>query len=189
MINGDFTFIFLIAIGLSADCFAVALSGGISNRNYRARQVLRVAASFGLFQAGMLVLGWLAGETIVEYIAAYDHWVAFGLLVFVSGRMFWESFRSEHGREKEIDITRGIPLLVLSVTTSIDALAVGLSFAFLEVNIAAAGLTIGTVAFVVTAVGFLAGRHVGKFAGRWAEIVGAVILLAIAFRILLSHLL
>lgn len=187
--SGSFIPILLIAIGLSADCFAVALSGGISNRNYMARQVLRVAASFGLFQAAMPVLGWLAGETIVEYIAGYDHWVAFGLLVLVSGRMLWESFRFRYSLEKEIDITRGISLLVLSVATSIDALAVGLSFAFLKVNIAVASPTIGTVAFLVTALGFVVGRNVGKLVGRWAEIVGAVILLVIAFRILLSHVL
>ncbi|MBM3118804.1 MAG: manganese efflux pump [Chloroflexi bacterium] len=190
MLNGSsFIPIFFIAIGLSADCFAVALSGGISNRNYTARQVLRVSTSFGLFQATMPVLGWLAGETIVDYIARYDHWVAFGLLVLVSGRMLWESFRSQHTPEKEINITRITSLLVLSVATSIDALAVGLSLAFLRVNIAIASLTIGAVAFVVTALGFVAGRNVGKFVGRWAEIVGAVLLLAIAFRILSSHIL
>jgi len=187
--SGSFISVLLIAIGLSADCFAVALGGGISKHNYTIRQALRVAASFGLFQAAMPVLGWLAGETIVEYIAGYDHWVAFGLLVFVSGKMLWESFQAEHGREKEIDITKGISLLVLSVATSIDALAAGLSFAFLKVNIAIASPTIGMVAFLVTALGFVVGRNVSRFAGRWAEIVGAALLLIIAFRILLSHIL
>jgi putative Mn2+ efflux pump MntP len=190
MLNGgSFISVLLIAVGLSADCFAVALSGGITNHNYTVKQVLRVAASFGLFQAVMPVLGWLVGGTIVEYIADYDHWVAFGLLVIVSGRMLWGSFRSEHGQESEIDITRGISLLVLSLATSIDALAVGLSFAFLKVNIAIASPTIGVVAFMVTALGFAVGRNVGKLVGRWSEIVGAVILLVIAFRILLSHVL
>jgi putative Mn2+ efflux pump MntP len=137
----------------------------------------------------MPVLGWLAGKTIVNYVAGYDHWLAFGLLVFVSGRMLWESFRPEHSREKEKDITKGISLLVLSVATSIDALAVGLSFAFLKMNIAIASLIIGVVAFAVTALGFVAGRNAGKFAGRWAEIAGSIILLAIAVRILLSHVL
>jgi putative Mn2+ efflux pump MntP len=187
--NNDLLSILLIAVGLSADCFAVAFSASISNHNYRLSQVLRAGASFGLFQAAMPLLGWLAGKTMVDYISAYDHWVAFGLLAFVSGRMFWESFRSKHSQEKEIDITRGISLLVLSVATSIDALAVGLSFAFLEVSIAIASPTIGVVAFIVTALGFILGKNVGKFVGRWAEVVGAVILLAIALRILLSHVL
>jgi putative Mn2+ efflux pump MntP len=182
--NNDLLSILLIAVGLSADCFAVAFSASISNHNYRLSQVLRAGASFGLFQAAMPLLGWLAGKTMVDYISAYDQWVA-----FVSGRMFWESFRSKHSQEKEIDITRGISLLVLSVATSIDALAVGLSFAFLEVSIAIASPTIGVVAFIVTALGFILGKNVGKFVGRWAEVVGAVILLAIALRILLSHVL
>ncbi|MFC1892729.1 manganese efflux pump MntP family protein [Chloroflexota bacterium] len=141
--NNDLLSILLIAVGLSADCFAVAFSASISNHNYRLRQVLRAGASFGLFQATMPLLGWLAGKTVVDYVSAYDHWVAFGLLALVSGRMLWESFKTDHGREKEIDITRGMSLLILSIATSIDALAVGLSFAFLKVNIAIASPVIG----------------------------------------------
>jgi putative Mn2+ efflux pump MntP len=186
---GDFLSIFLIAIGLSADCFAVALGGGVSRRSYSRVQVLRVAFMFGLFQAVMPVLGWLAGKTVVEYIADYDHWVAFVLLAVVSGRMLWESFRPPRGEEKTVDITRGLLLLTLSVATSIDALAVGLSFGFLKLNIAIASPTIGVVAFIVTIVGFILGRKAGRYLGRWAEIAGAVILMAIALRILLSHLL
>ena len=187
--GGDFLSIILIAIGLSADCFAVALGGGVSNKNPTRIQVLRVAFMFGLFQAVMPVLGWLAGRTVVEYIADYDHWVAFVLLAIVSGRMLWESLRPERGEEKTVDITRGLLLLTLSVATSIDALAVGLSFAFIEVSIAVAAPTIGVVAFIATAAGFILGRKASRLIGRRAEIIGAVILLAIAFRILLSHLL
>jgi putative Mn2+ efflux pump MntP len=140
--NGDFLSVFLIALGLSADCFAVALSGGISKRNHSWPRMLRVSFSFGLFQALMPVLGWLAGRTVVEYIANYDHWVAFALLAIVSGRMLWESFRPERSKDKEVDITKGLLLITLSIATSIDALAVGLSFAFLNVNIALASPTI-----------------------------------------------
>lgn len=187
--NNDLLSILLIAVGLSADCFAVAFSASISNHNYRLRQVLRAGASFGLFQATMPLLGWLAGKTVVDYVSAYDHWVAFGLLALVSGRMLWESFKTDHGREKEIDITRGMSLLILSIATSIDALAVGLSFAFLKVNIAIASPVIGAIAFLITILGFVIGRKAGKYLGRWAEITGAVILLLIAFRILLTHIL
>lgn len=187
--GGSLLSIILIAIGLSADCFAVALGQGISNRNYTARQRLRVSASFGLFQAATPVLGWLAGETIVEYIADYDHWVAFALLLLVSGRMFWESFRPEHSQEKKIDIAKGVSVILLSLATSIDALAVGLSLAFLDISIVVASPTIGVVAFLITSLGFTMGKNIGKFAGRWAGIVGAVILLVIAFRILVSHVL
>ena len=126
---------------------------------------------------------------MVEFIADYDHWVAFGLLAIVSGRMFWESFRPEHSQDKEVDITKGILLITLSIATSIDALAVGLSFAFLEVNIAMASLTIGAVAFLVTTIGFLVGKRASKIIGKRAEALGGIILLAIALRILLSHIL
>ena len=189
MINGDFLSVFLIAIGLSADCFAVALSGGISNIKHSWPRILRVSSSFGLFQAFMPVLGWLAGRTVVEFIADYDHWVAFALLAIVSGRMLWESFRPERIQDKEVNITKGFLLITLSVATSIDALAVGLSFAFLKVNIAIASLTIGAVAFLVTTIGFLVGKRASKIIGKRAEALGGIILLAIAFRILLSHIL
>ncbi len=189
MTAGSFVAILLIAIGLSADCFAVALSGGITSVDGSNRKILRVAASFGLFQAIMPVLGWLAGKTVVDLISNYDHWVAFGLLAIVSGRMLWEALHDEGESERKTDISRPLSLLVLSVATSIDALAVGLSFAFLEVNIAIASPIIGVVAFLLTWAGFVAGRHVARFAGRWAEVTGAVILLGIAIRILLSHIL
>ncbi len=189
MINGNLLPIFLIAIGLSADCFAVALSGGISKKNHSWPRRLRVSFSFGLFQALMPLLGWLAGRTVVEFIADYDHWVAFVLLAIVSGRMLWESFRPERSQDKEVDITKGILLITLSVVTSIDALAVGLSFAFLKVNIVMASLTIGAVAFLVTTIGFVVGRRASKIIGKRAEALGGIILLAIAIRILLSHIL
>ena len=137
----------------------------------------------------MPVLGWLAGRTVVEFIADYDHWLAFALLAIVSGRMLRESFRTERNEEKEVDITRGILLITLSIATSIDALAVGLSFAFLEVNIATASLTIGVVAFLITTIGFMVGKRASKIIGKRAEAIGGVILLAIAFRILISHIL
>lgn len=189
MVNSDFLTIFLIAIGLSADCFAVALSGGIFTRDRSWAQVFRVSCSFGLFQAVMPVLGWLTGRTVVQFIADYDHWVAFGLLALVSSKMLWESFRSEQRQDKRMDTTRGFLLLTLSIATSIDALAVGLSFAFSDVNIALASPTIGLVAFVVTMIGFVAGEKASELIGRRAEAIGGIILLAIAIRILLSHLL
>ncbi|OGO30531.1 MAG: hypothetical protein A2Z29_11160 [Chloroflexi bacterium RBG_16_56_11] len=187
--GGDFLSILLIAIGLAADCLAVALSGGVSAAGRLWWPTLRVSLSFGAFQAAMPLVGWLAGRTVVDYIADYDHWVAFALLAVVSGRMFREALRHRGKPEKQVDITRGLMLLTLSVATSIDALAVGLSFAFLDVDIALASLTIGLVAFMVTALGFVLGRWVSRLAGRWAEVVGGVILLVIAFRILVAHLL
>jgi len=135
----------------------------------------------------MPFLGWLVGRAVVEIIADYDHWAAFVLLAIVGGRMIWESFRAGETRSQNTDITKGILLLTLSVATSIDALVVGLSFAFLEISIAMASLTIGTVAFVITATGFLLGRKIGKLIGERAEAIGGVILIGIGLRILLTH--
>ena len=151
-------------------------------------QIFRASLSFGLFQAIMPVLGWLAGRTFVAFIGSFDHWLAFGLLGFVGGRMIWESFHPER-EEKRTDITKGLILLTLSIATSIDALAVGLSFAFLKVNILTASLTIGITAFLITILGFLLGKKVGGFVGKRAELIGGLILIGIGVRILLMHLL
>ena len=137
----------------------------------------------------MPVLGWLAGRTVVEFIADYDHWVAFALLVIVSGRMFWESFHTEHSQDRDFDITKGLLLITLSIATSIDALAVGLSFAFLKVNIVMSSITIGVVAFLATTIGFIVGKKTGTVIGKWAEVTGGIILLVIAFKILAEHIL
>ena len=185
----DFLSVLFIALGLSADCFAVALSGSIAMRTVSRLQILRISLAFGLFQALMPVLGWLAGRTVVELIADYDHWVAFILLALIGSRMIWESFRSRDRRTERTDITKGILLLTLSVATSIDALVVGLAFAFLEVNIVMAVSTIGLVAFVATAIGFLLGRKAGNLIGRRAEAIGGVVLIGIGLRILLTHIL
>jgi len=184
----DLLSILLIALGLSADCFAVALSGSISMKTVSPSQMLRTALVFGAFQTIMPILGWLAGRSIVDFIASYDHWIAFALLVLVGGRMIWETFRSEEG-QKKIDISKGVLLLTLALATSIDALAVGLSFAFLRVNIVLACSTIGIIAFGITVVGFLLGKKAGPLLGKYAEAIGGVILIGIGLRILLSHIL
>lgn len=183
----DFVTILLIALGLSADCFAIAVGGSISIKSFSTGQMLRTSLAFGLSQALMPVFGWLAGRTVVDLIAAYDHWVAFTLLGAVGGRMIWESFRTSHSYSDNMDITRGLTLFALSVATSIDALAVGLSFAFVEVNIVLASLIIGLVAFVATTIGFLIGRRSGRLVGRRAETIGGMVLIAIGLRILVSH--
>jgi len=184
-----FLSIFFIALGLAADCFAVAIGGSISTKTLSFLQVFRASLAFGIFQGLMPVLGWLAGRTVVELIADYDHWVAFILLALVGTRMIWESFRSRDGNSKSTDMTRGFLLLTLSVATSIDALAVGLTFAFMKINIVVASLTIGVVASVVTAIGFLLGRKAGHLIGRRVEAIGGIILIGIAIRILLEHVL
>jgi manganese efflux pump family protein len=184
----EFLTIFLIALGLTADCFVVALGSSISQRNLSRLQIGRVALSFGVFQGFMPVIGWLAGLTVVNLIANFDHWVAFALLGFVGGKMIWESFHSEEVHEKSKDITRGWMLITLSIATSIDALAVGLSFAFVDVNILLASITIGVVAFAGTIIGFLLGKQAHHLIEKRAEIIGGLILIGIGVKILLEHL-
>ncbi len=184
----EFLSILLVALGLSADCFAVTLSASCTNRNLTKLEILRVACFFGFFQALMPLLGWLAGKTIVDLIANFDHWIAFGLLAFVGGKMLWESFHHEDS-EKQVDISRGWMLFTLSIATSLDALAVGLAFAFEQVNIWQAISVIGIVAFLVAGIGFLIGRKAGQIFGKRAELIGGLILIGIGIQILLSHLL
>lgn len=183
----DIASILFIALGLSADCFAVSLSGSVSMKSFSWLQVLRTALTFGFFQALMPVLGWLLGQTFVELIEGFDHWIAFGLLVFVGGKMLRESFHKKE-ETRSIDFTRGWLLITLAIATSIDALAVGLTFAFVEVNIILAVAIIGIVTFLVTITSFLIGKKLGKLAGRWAEVIGGVILILIGIRIVVSHL-
>ncbi len=183
----DLVSILLIAVGLAADCFAVTLSGASVKSSFSPLQILRTALTFGLFQALMPVLGWLLGKTVVEFIADFDHWIAFGLLGFIGGKMIWESFRKAEDAPKA-DFTRGFLLFTLAVATSIDALAVGLTFACFEVNIALATGVIGLVAFLVTIIGFECGKKLGQFAGKRAETIGGIILIAIGIRILVIHL-
>ena len=185
----EFLSIFLISLGLAADCFAVAISGSISMRTLSFIQVFRVSLAFGIFQGLMPVLGWLAGQTVVGLIADYDHWLAFILLVLVGSRMIWESFRLSDEHSKNTDITKGFLLLTLSVATSIDALAVGLTFAFMKINIAVASSTIGIVAFVATVIGFLLGRKASQLIGRRTETIGGMILIGIGIKIILEHIL
>ena len=187
----DFLAIVFIAISLSADCFAVALCDSLSPQTHAYRRMFRVAFAFGLVQTLMPVIGWLVGRTIIGFIEDYDHWAAFALLAGIGARMLWEAFHSESedACARNTDITKWFLLLTLSVATSVDALAVGLSFAFININILVASLIIGAVAFIITAIGFLVGRRVGGLFGKWARVAGGVILIAIGIKILLSHIL
>lgn len=189
-VNGlDYLSILIIALGLSADCFAVSISAGIAIKNPSKIQITRVALSFGLFQALMPVLGWVAGRAVFQFISSFDHWLAFSLLAFIGGKMLWESFRGEEKNETPAGVIGRATLLTLSIATSIDALAVGLSFAFLDVSIMRASLTIGVVAALVTVAGFLIGNRMGKALGKWAEIIGGLVLIGIGLKILLEHIL
>ncbi len=185
----DIVSILLTAISLSADCFAVALAGAASLKNIRYIQVFRTALAFGGAQAIMPAIGWAVGRAVVDYIGGFDHWVAFGLLAIVGGRMIWEALHEKEESRKGADISRGLLLLTLAIATSIDALAVGLSFALIQINIGIAVLVIGVVAFLITHLGFYLGRKAGALLGERAKIIGGVVLIGIGIKILLSHLL
>ena len=177
----------LLAASLAADAFAVAISMGLSAQKASFRDAVRVGLFFGGFQALMPLLGYRAGSTVSAVIERYDHWIAFGLLAFIGGRMLWESARgTEEGGQPSLGALR--KLLVLSIATSIDALAVGVSLAALNVNIAAAAGFIGGVTFVCCLVGHFLGRRFGSLLGKRAEILGGLILIGIGLKILVEHL-
>jgi len=180
--------IFLIAIGLAMDCFAVSLGVGTAGTATGPRPTFRLFFHFGLFQAGMTLLGWLAGKTVVTYISNIDHWVAFGLLAFVGVRMIRSGLRKEGEVPSIPDPSRGMTLVMLSIATSIDALAVGLSLALLDVNVFWSAVVIGGVSAALSLVGLSLGNRLGQRFGKSMEVIGGVILIGIGLRVLITHL-
>jgi putative Mn2+ efflux pump MntP len=177
-----------IAVGLAMDAFAVAIAVGLSTPHVSIRMTLRLAWHFGLFQALMPLLGWLAGRSVAHWIGGIDHWIAFGLLAAIGCHMIYEAVHADEEERTARDATRGASLVLLSVATSIDALAVGLSLALLGVGIWCPALVIGVVAFVFTAVGLHLGRRFGSLFDRRMEILGGLILIGIGIKILIDHL-
>jgi len=186
----DWLSLLALSVALAMDAFAVSIVTGLTLDPMTRRHIFRIAFHFGLFQAAMPVIGWLAGSAIQPYIAAFDHWIAFGLLAFVGGKMLWESHGGEEAaadREGR-DPTRGWSLLMLSVATSIDALAVGLSLAMVSAPIVVPAIVIGLVAAAFSTVGMLLGRRVGTAWGKRVEVLGGLILIGIGVKILAEHL-
>jgi len=183
----DFWSVLLIAFGLAMDAFAVALGVGATRQAIWFRPGFRQAFHFGLFQFMMPVIGWGVGATIVQFIAAYDHWIAFGLLAFVGGKMIKESFE-KGDRVSRADPTRSWTLVMLAVATSVDALAVGLSLAMLEVHILYPSLIIGIVAAAMTTLGLALGNRLGRTFGKRMELVGRLVLVGIGLCVVISHL-
>ena len=227
--------VFLIAVGLAMDAFAVSVSTGMTCCDFRWTQNLRMSSMFGLFQCAMPVIGFYAAMRFQSYIENFDHWIAFVLLLFIGGKMLWEAFTSKNADE----LLEGAPacpvipgavtgsaapgfapeaapeatpgtapdqgangrkgysaaetltfkrLIVLAVATSIDALAVGVSFAFLKTDIWVPSIIIGIVAFAFSFAGGFLGRKIGPVLGKTAEIAGGIILCGIGIKILLDHL-
>lgn len=179
-----------LAVALAMDAFAVAVAVGISLKKVNARQMFRLSWHFGLFQAMMPVIGWFLGVKVRTFVSAFDHWIAFGLLAFVGGKMLWEAFQSDDEDADEThDPTRRMSLVVLSVATSIDALAVGFSMSVLDVSIAFPAIIIGITACLFTLIGMQIGSRFASSArlSRWAEVLGGVVLLTIGVHILQGH--
>jgi putative Mn2+ efflux pump MntP len=179
--------ILLIAVGLAADAFAVSVSAGAAGAIQGPRSMLRLSFYFGFFQFLMPVIGWLAGLSIAQYVQSFDHWIAFGLLVWVAIRMI-QSTRKDEKHSTLPDPSRGIILLALSIATSIDALAVGLSLAFLQVSIWYPATIIGIVTGTTSFIGILLGKRFSRRLGKQAAIMGGVLLILIGIRILIAHL-
>jgi len=171
------------------DAFAVSIASSICLGTVTRRQVFRLAFHFGLFQSFMPIIGWLAGRELYSFISGWDHWVAFVLLAFVGGKAVHGAMAGNDEREGPSDPTRGLNLLILSVATSIDALAVGLSFAALQVTIWMPVLVIGLVAAAFTVAGMLGGCRLGQRFGKRMEMVGGLVLIGIGIQILAKHIL
>jgi putative Mn2+ efflux pump MntP len=169
------------------DALAVSISSGLVIPDVNASHGIKIGLFFGLFQAIMPILGWLAGSTFRVYISSIDHWIAFILLGLVGAKMIYEAL-TDHKSEETVDPSRLKVLLVLSVATSIDALAVGLSFAMLSVPLFPAVLIIGVTTFLLSSAGVYLGKRCSKWAGKFVEIAGGIILFAIGLKILIEHL-
>ncbi len=184
----DWLSLLAIACALAMDAFAVAIVAGLTLNPLMKRQIFRLAFHFGLFQALMPVIGWSAGRAVYRYISEFDHWVAFGLLALIGGRMLWGALLEKKEDKKSVDDpTSGMNLILLSVATSIDAMAVGLSLAMIGSAVLVPALVIGLVAAAFTVTGMLLGRRMGSLWGKRVEAFGGCILVAIGIKILMEH--
>lgn len=180
----------LIGIGLSMDAFAVAVCKGLAMPKLNMKQALVIALFFGGFQALMPTIGWLAGTQFAGFVSSVSHWIAFVLLAFIGAKMLWDVFRGdeeEQAEEKEfrLDVKE---LFLLAVATSIDALAVGISFAFLQVDIVSSASIIGATTFVISLVGVAVGHAFGSRYERPSQVIGGLVLIGIGVKILLEGL-
>lgn len=185
-----FVELFLIGVGLSMDAFAVSICKGLGMSRLNMRQAAVISLFFGGFQALMPLIGWVLGSQLTDFITPIDHWIAFGLLAFVGGKMLWDAFHEDDEDEgtqtdEKLDLKE---LLMLAIATSIDALAVGITFAFLQVAIVPSITIIGLTTFVISFAGVAVGHFFGARFEKPATVVGGVVLILIGVKILLEHL-
>lgn len=179
--------IFVIAVGLAMDCFAVSVSSGVVLPKVRIKLALRLAFFFGLFQGGMALLGWFFGTFIKDFFSAIDHWIAFIILLIIGLKMIIAALKEKPGT-RSFNINKMFVVLALSVATSIDALIVGTSFGILTINIWKVAGIIAIVSFIMSIIGIYAGKKYGCYCGNKGEIIGGIILILIGLKVLLEHL-
>jgi len=184
----DLVTIIVIAVGLAIDAFVVSIVSGGAYKQLHVKHALRIAVFFGGFQAIMPLIGSLAGLSVKDYITDYDHWVAFGLLSAVGGKMIYESFKIK-SVEENFDPSNILVLLVLALATSIDALAIGITLSLIVSSIAVAVIIIGLVTFVLSYLGVCIGKKFGHFFENKIEALGGIILIGLGIKILFEHLL
>ena len=184
----DYFTITAIALGLSFDTFAVSLSYGVLQNRIFFRQAVRIAVVFAVFQGGLTIAGYFLGSIISESVKAADHWIAFGLLGFLGLKMLIEGLRRNEDKNAK-DYSKTVLLVTIAIGTSIDAFAVGVSLAFLDVKIWMSGIIIAAVTFLASMTAIRIGKSAGERLGNKVEIIGGLILIAIGFKILLEHIL
>lgn len=182
--------IFAIALSLSADCFAVSISSGGTMKFFDIKNLIKMAFFFGFFQSIMPLIGYLAGNSLMDYIEGFDHWIAFGVLSIIGLKMIYESYKlDDMNCNKNTKCPFGIETLVLlSIATSLDALGVGFTFPLIKISIITPVIIIGVIAFTVSVGGIIIGYMGKDFFGRKMEFAAGAILILIGLRILLSHL-
>ena len=185
----NFASITLLAFAMSTDAFAAAIGKGSALQKPRWAEALRTGAIFGTIEAITPLIGWALGYAASSYVEAWDHWIAFTLLLILGGRMLVGALRTPDETPVEKPARHGFWLLVVTgFATSIDAMAVGVGLAFLDVNIAVVAAAIGLATFAMVTLGVMVGRLLGNIAGRWAEAIGGVLLIGIGSFILYEHL-
>ena len=181
--------VLIIAVGLSMDAFAVAVCKGLSMKKLSIKYGIIIALFFGVFQALMPLIGWFVSSRFEKYIKAYDHWIAFAILLIIGAKMIIDAIKESRDPENETEFRFKVTeMLILAVATSIDALAVGVSFGLLEINIWSSISIIGCVTFILSFIGVIIGNFFGSRFLTKAEIAGGIILILLGVKILLEHL-
>ena len=180
--------LFILAVGLSMDAFAVAVCKGLNMKKIDYKQAIIIALFFGGFQGLMPLIGWILGKQFESYITSIDHWIAFGLLAFIGVQMIIEAIKGDDEEKEQSSEIKIKELIALAIATSIDALAVGITFAFLQASIIPSISLIAIITFILSIVGVVIGNKFGAKYKSKAELAGGVVLVLIGLKILLEHL-